>query len=317
MTLFRSKATKAALSCELRNLPVQVAVVASTYLVLLMFFAVSSGRGWAQRGSEQMAASARPLSFEVVSIRPSNPASGIRMEEAKTPDGYRATSQPLLFTILLAYFPQGNGYRSRDFILGAPPWIMDPYDINAKISDSDLAEWQKQGRQMDQEPMLVQMLRTMLAERFKLVVRRVPSDVDGYYLEVGKRGPRLGEGRPYESLPPDKHPIVKRFPDGGELTVGTQDEPRHMSFYNATMVDLAAQLSVMSTGHPVQDHTGITGRYNFTLYQRYPTDDSGAIVLSDPPIFYQGLETFGLRLEPHKITVDKIAIDHLERPTPN
>jgi hypothetical protein len=175
MTLFRSKATKAALSSELRNFPVQVAVVASTYLVLLMFFAVSGGRGWAQRGSEQMANPAKSLSFEVVSIRPSNPALGIRMEEARTPDGYRATGQPLLFTILLAYFPQGNGYRSRDFISGAPSWIMDPYDINAKISDSDLAEWQKQGHQMTQEPMLVQMLRTMLADRFKLVVRRVPT----------------------------------------------------------------------------------------------------------------------------------------------
>jgi uncharacterized protein (TIGR03435 family) len=239
------------------------------------------------------------------------------MEEAKTPDGYRATSQPLLFTILLAYFPQGNGYRSRDFILGAPPWIMDPYDINAKISDSDLAEWQKQGHQMDQEPMLVEMLRTMLAERFKLVVRRVPSEVDGYYLEVGKRGPRLAEGRSYESLPPDKlHPIGKRFPDGGQMAGGREGEKPHMSFYNATMADLAAQLSSMSPG-PVQDHTGLTGQYNFVLYPRYPTDDSGAISLSAPPIFYVDLDTFGLRVEPHKVTVDKIAIDHLERPTPN
>ena len=158
----------------------------------------------------------------------------------------------------------------------------------------------------------------MLADRFKLVVRRVPSDVQGYYLEVGKHGPRLVEGRPYESLPPDKlHPIGKRFPDGGELAAGTQDEKRYMTLYNATMADLAAQLSAMSTGHPVQDHTGLTGRYNFVLYSHYPTDDSGPTSLSDPPIYYQGLDVLGLRVEPNKVTVEKIAIDHLERPTPN
>ena len=112
---------------------------------------------------------AKPLAFEVVSIRPSKPGSRIMIWPVTTPDGYRATGQSMLTTIMIAYFPQdGAWWWSKSRLSGAPAWLSEQYDINAKVSDSDLAEWQKQGGSLDKKPMFLAMLQTMLADRCHL-----------------------------------------------------------------------------------------------------------------------------------------------------
>jgi len=55
-------------------------------------------------------------------------------------------------------------YWSKERLSGAPPWIDDLYSINAKVSEADLPDWQKQGLALDKKPMLRQMLQSMLAD---------------------------------------------------------------------------------------------------------------------------------------------------------
>ncbi len=89
-------------------------------------------------------AAVKPLAFEVVSIRPSKPGSSWMIGWMTTPDGYRVTGQSLRSTIMIAYFPQGTAFWSNDRLIGAPQWLDNLYDISAKVSEADLAEWQKQ-----------------------------------------------------------------------------------------------------------------------------------------------------------------------------
>jgi uncharacterized protein (TIGR03435 family) len=204
--------------------------------------------------TQSHAVSVKSAAFDVVSIHRSNPSTHPTVQPSTTPDGYNVIGQSLFSTIMLAYFPQGSAYWSRDRLSGAPPWIMDPYDINAKVSDADRAEWQKQGPTLDKEPMLRAMLQTMLADRLHLVAHMVPgTPILGYSLELGKRGPRLVESKSGQALP-----AGMKLPGGGVMISGRHGDEIQLTFCWATMAGLAQVLSL--GGHPFQDHTGLTDR---------------------------------------------------------
>ena len=68
-------------------------------------------------------------------------------------------------------------------------------------------------------------------------------------------------------------------------------------------------------GHIVQNKTGLTGVYDFTL--RYSDDLATGADSSVPSIFTALQEQLGLKLENAKAPVDVIVIDHVERPSAN
>jgi uncharacterized protein (TIGR03435 family) len=65
-------------------------------------------------------------------------------------------------------------------------------------------------------------------------------------------------------------------------------------------------------GRPVQDRTGLTGRYNFFLDRGQVTGGDSGVSL-----FTVVQEQLGLRLESTKSQVETLVIDHLERPSAN
>ena len=71
---------------------------------------LSSGIAFCQSGPQPSATPARPLAFEVVSMRPASPNSNLVLSYRTTPDGYSVPGQSLFFTIMMAYFPQGGLY---------------------------------------------------------------------------------------------------------------------------------------------------------------------------------------------------------------
>lgn len=261
--------------------------------------------------------SAKPVAFEVVSIRPSKPGGNWRINWATTADGYRVTGQSMRSTIMLAFFPQGMAFWSKDRLSGAPPWLDDLYDIDAKVSEADLSEWQKQGTTLDKKPMLQQMLQAMLAERCHLVVRHVPgAQLPGYSLELGKHEPHLTETEAGEVLP-----AGVPLGDGGVLVPYNRGEEPRMRFYGATMTEVARDLSQSSGGHPVQDDTGLAGRYDFTVNWVDDPDSkmpAGVIAFGDSdPLSRWDIDAVGLHLKPIKVPVGRLVIEHIERPTEN
>jgi uncharacterized protein (TIGR03435 family) len=261
---------------------------------------------------------AKPLAFEVVSIRPSKPGTNMMFSAMTTPDGYRVSGQSLWYTLMFAYFPQGMAYWSADRLSGAPAWLSDQYDINAKVSDADLAEWQRQGPlALDKKILLQQMLQSMLADRCHLVAHMAPGPpIAGWSLEPAKRGTHLTESKPGETLPPGMKLL------GGGVMVGyNRGEKPIQTFYSATMDDFAQYLSMRAVGHPVLDHTGLSGHYDFVLNWVQDPDSKlpeGVTSFDDPdPLSHWDINALGLHVTPIKIPAQTLVIDHIEKPSEN
>ena len=121
---------------------------------------------------------AMPLpTFEVISIKPNKTALGWRATQ--TPDGYSAQGIALEFLIIDAYDVR-PAYR----IVGAPKWWgEDKYDIEARVSDSDVPALGKLSYVQR-----MAMLQPVLADRFKLKVHWETRTEPIYSLQVVKPG---------------------------------------------------------------------------------------------------------------------------------
>jgi len=283
---------------------------------LLAFFAVIP-LAVAQNTSPGASATtpAKPLAFDVVSIRPSDPSAHGKISWVTTPDGYRVIGQSMLATIMLAYFPQGYAYWSKDNLSGAPKWLSEQYDINARVSDADLAEWQKQGSALNKKPMFRAMLQTMLAERCHLAAHMVRGPLhSGWALELGKH-PHLTESKPGEEPPPGV-----KLSDGGVMVPYQPGDKPRLTMYEGSMADLTFALSGFA-GHPVEDRTGLTGRYDFVVDWIPDSDSKVSVAYTDPndpdPLSHWNLDALGIRVVPIKVPTDTLVIDHIEKPSEN
>jgi bla regulator protein BlaR1 len=316
-TDFADRSTR--VHCRIPRVKLGDPIRRSNYSATLLAFCAVIPLAVAQNATPDASAAiaAKPLAFDVISIRPSKPGTNQRTQWGTTPDGYSVTGQSMWATIMIAYFPQGMAYWSKDRVSGAPPWLSDQYDIVAKVSEADLAEWQKQGLTLDKKPMFRQMLQTMLADRCHLVAHMVPGPpISGWSLEVGKHEPHLTESKPSATLP-----VGMKLPDGGVMLPYQRGDKPHLTFYAASMADLAQNLSMNSMGHPVQDHTRLTGHYDFVINWVSDPDSKlpeGVVDSNDPePLSHWNIDALGLHVTPINLPVDTLVIDHIEKPSEN
>ena len=246
------------------------------------------------------------LAFDVVSMRPSNAGPDQwHLQVVRGGDQYEAIGMSLGMTIMMAYFSILP--VSKDRIVGAPSWVWnDKYDVVGKVGEADLPAWQKLSLRglRTQNPMLQTMLQNALADRCKMAVHRVPTQVDGYALVVANHGPsrrNLVESKPDDTIP-DR--AIKIDLDGRMVPIYSPDDPV-LHFFQTSM---AAFVLFVSGAAPIEDRTGLSGKYKFDL-TRLGTE---GIPSSD-----WDLAPLGLKLIPAKIPTEKIVIDHIERPSPN
>ncbi len=245
--------------------------------------------------------------FEVVSIRPTagNVMKGFRW--APTPDGYRTEGQSIWSTIMIAYFPQGVRYWRAERLIGAPKWALDEfYDIKGKVVPEDLTKWQKQTP--TQHEMLNAMLRTMLEERCKLVLRQTMVDAPALALQVAHAG-KLRVSVLGATLP-----AGVEFADGGVMVPYKRGEEPKLSFYGATLADLAETLSGTGSDRIVLGRTGLTGRYDFVLRRR---DTEGDAANDQDQVLLYDLDALGLTLKAARAPTVVLVIARIERPSAN
>lgn len=185
-------------------------------------------------------------------------------------------------------------------IAGGPAWTAaDQYDIDAVTAEgveiNDLRE--------------EAIFRELLSDRFRLTFHREQRTMSVYALTAAKGGPKLQAAAP--DAPPNgascEHLGVCNF----------RNEPfQHFSRWLQLVLD-----------KPVVDKTGITGMFNFTL--RWTPDESQFTSMgihvppaadnpnAPPGLFTAIQEQLGLKLEPQKIPVQVLVIDHVERPSEN
>jgi uncharacterized protein (TIGR03435 family) len=232
-----------------------------------------------------VAAGQEPASFEVASIK-FHPGpitmSGGGVKGATLSD----TALTLRNLIEDAY-----GVRT-DQISGGPSWIgSDRYDVVAKAEGEGTLSHDR----------AMQMLQTLLADRFQLKVHRETRETPVYELVVGKNGPKL------KHVGPDT--------TGGSMTRGLNTGALHMETSKGTLEQLARQLSV-TAGRPVIDKTGLAGFYAYTLDWasgiQPPQPDSDT-----PSMFTAVQEQLGLKLESARAPVEMLIVDRAEKPSEN
>jgi uncharacterized protein (TIGR03435 family) len=207
-----------------------------------------------------------------------------------------------------------NAYRPRSLRLDAPGWVgSDRYDLEATMPA---------GTSADQR---AAMLRTLLAERARLVAHYEDREDDVYFLVLARPDGRLGPsirraprdcagaaaaaqaGTPAPALAPAGNgaPPCGIRSQGGEFLAG-----------GITMEGLARNLG-SRTGRIVIDRTGVDGFYELTLQYDAGRDAAAAAASDAPTIFTALQEQLGLKLESGRAPVQTVIIDHIERPTPD
>jgi len=224
-----------------------------------------------------------PPRFAVASIKPDS----VRVPRTLkiNPDGVSFTGVSLVTMIETAY-------NVRNFqVVGGGPYDRVEYDVAAK-SDGNASKEQ-----------LMFMLRSLLAERFKLAVHNETKELPVIMLVLGK-----GVSKLHPSTADGSSPVT--IADGG------------LKFSRYSMPEFADFLSHLgSIGRPVLDKTSLSGFYDFTLLvdgQKFDTPADAKRSIADwSSIFADVQNQLGLKLESGKAQIEQLVIDHAENPTEN
>ena len=263
--------------------------------------------------------------FEVASVKRNNSGDG-NITRGMQPGG-RLTfiNNPLRQLIIAAY--QVQPFQ----VIGGPSWLTtDRFDIVAKAPD---------GATPDQ---MNPMLRTLLAERFKLVVHRETREMPVYSLVKarpdGRLGDRLkpaavdcgpaarGRGGP-PPTPPGGAPGAAPGPQGPLMGCRAMISPGRLQIAGQPLAQLASLLA-NQVGRPIVDKTGLAGAYDIELSFMPEGAGRGGPVGTPPPgappipavdpdapsLFTALQEQLGLKLESERGPVEVIVIDSVEQP---
>lgn len=187
-----------------------------------------------------------------------------------------------------------------------PSWLeADCFDISAKMPD---------GATRTQVPA---MLQALLRERFRLAAHKEDRPRSGWALVVDKGGPKFKEDDPNVNF-------MGR--EKGMMVVSSARTPYGALKGVMSMATLAADLSTKGYG-PVQDLTGLKGRYDIDLRWTNPGADPkgpAGVTIPIPPGWPEAdlptalRESLGLKLERRNVQVQFVVIDRIERiPTEN
>ena len=233
---------------------------------------------------------ARP-EFEVASLKP------VILDGADTYTANLGTVQNGIVTLTNATFSEclrfAYGITTDDLVSG-PDWIkskMVRFDITGKYAPGTTRE------------QALEMLQTLLDQRFQLVLKREPREFTYLALASGP-GPNLLKVA-------DEPPI----PNKGPLMMG-HIQHRHMS------LQMLAGILSRFTRTPVLDKTGIPGFFDIDLtYARdtgMPETNPAAEPAEGPSLSTAVQKQLGLKLERRKGPVEMLVVEHIEKtPLPN
>ena len=255
--------------------------------------------------------------FEVASVRPNKSGDGRVMLGMQPGGRFTATNVPLRLLVRQAFNVQ-------DFqIVGGPDWITsDRFDVVAKAPD---------GVEFTADVMRP-MLRSLLAERFKLASHNETRDMAIYALMKARPDGKLGAGLTPAAVdcaaargrrgggPPPAPPQP-----GQKMECGMMIGPGRLNAGGMPMSNLATALAPQ-VGRIVIDKTELTGNYDFEVTYApealgggvgAPPLVNGNPIQVDPnaPNLFTALqEQLGLKLDSQRGPVDVVVIDRLEQP---
>jgi uncharacterized protein (TIGR03435 family) len=241
----------------------------------------------------------KPPAFTIADIHPSVPTPNAQPRNVKGPfiagDRFELRSATVLDVMRLAYSPANAFMYDADKIVGGPSWLdFSRYDIAARVPPNSSYENIKM------------MLRTLLADRFKLVIRTDSTPLPAYALTTGQK------------------PALKEAANGGEMGCkrsGDFPAPGATVLYTCRHVTMAAFVEDMRSigggilsDHRIVDQTGIKGAWDFDL-KFAPIRLPGTDALT----FIEAVQKqLGLEMVLTKVPTPVLVVaDAKEKPTPN
>jgi uncharacterized protein (TIGR03435 family) len=231
-----------------------------------------------------------------------------------SPNGFFAANISLEKIIQEAYGIQANQ------IVGGPDWIKSAaYDVNVKIEDSETSTSEADTPGPPDTKQSRQVLRSILAERFKLTVHNETKNLSSYVLVVAEDGSKL---QPSQATDSTFHATApKSMLMGSSMRMKVDGgQARALEARGIPTADFASLLS-RQLGQIVVDKTALPGKYDFTLkWTAEPsatpensTESADAAGDSSSPLFAAIHDQLGLKLEPQKAPLPVLVIDHAER----
>jgi uncharacterized protein (TIGR03435 family) len=231
-----------------------------------------------------------PAAFEVASIKPNTNRISNALPPSRSNGSYSASNVALKSVI-------ANAYEVRIFqIQGGPDWLTsERFDIIAN------------GPEGTPDRLRPAMLRTLLAERFKLVAHFETREQQVYSLTLlrgdGRLGPQLKPSAPASGS------------SSGFPSASVGDGTARINGRRVSMDTLAIMLTGSVFNQRVINRTGLSGEFELDL--RFTPDSSPASAPEFPSIFTAVQEQLGLKLEASRGSVEVLVIDSVERPTPD
>src|SRR5688572_12751080 len=289
-----------------------------------LLFVVLALASLAAQTSTDVKPGARP-SFVVASVKPSSPVTGgpMFMTLGQRAGGRWMSQNASFIGIIRAAYP---GFSLPGQIIGGPAWVTtERFDIDARAAGEPTRE------------VMADMLKELLADRFKLKVHSEIREVDVYALVLARPDGRLGPGLRTPAVdceaieaerrkaiaagappsqPPPGPPKPGERPQCGALSSSMNGVQRVAT--GGTVIGAVILPIQTVVGRPVLDRTGLTGRFDIELQFA----GTGPLTNADTPdapasVFTAVQEQLGLKLEPRKEKMDVLVIDQIEMPTPN
>jgi uncharacterized protein (TIGR03435 family) len=261
------------------------------------------------------------VSFDVVSIKPNTGRPFFGSNVTQRPDGGITMLNIPLGTLISRAYPPAAPID----MVGLPDWVMrERYDVSATSTLTRPSQDQQTA-----------MLRTMLADRCKLVAHMESREQPVYDLVIARSDGKLGPNLQPSEVDCEAKAAADRAAAEAARAAGTipprpaipdfngPPPPCSLRFLTntteggATMEALARFLRP-AAGRPVIDKTGLKGSYRITipfnlLLARGPQTAGD----SAPSILTALQEELGLKLESSRAVREVLVIDHIERPTEN
>ena len=246
--------------------------------------------------------------FDVASVRPLG-STGNSTRNVLPSGRFVATNSQLRMLIVNAYGV------TLDRLLGGPDWIdSDRFDILASAPAGT------------SESTMLTMLQTLLADRFKLVLRREAREMPVYSLVIAQKDGRVEKAlRPVDCTASrtESTTVMGKVvvPVCSALTM--RQAGTGMVTYLSAGVNLNELANTLSlrVGRPVINQTGLAGEFQFEvswLHDLQAGPAAAPAAANDGPSLFTALqEQLGLKMESSRGPVEMLVIESVERPTPN
>ena len=274
---------------------------------LLALFLLTVGFSSLPNLLRAQAPDAAPTAFDVASVR-KNTSGGLGGQFQIFPGGqFRAANATVRQLVQAAY----DFTYERFQIVGGPSWIDDErYDVQAAPVE------QSRGRIATAQEIAVR-IQALLADRFKLVMRRETRDMQLYDLRLVRPGALRANSGTCAPRGPEPKAADDARPYCGLSTLPDSGEVEHLVGTGVRIPVLARRLQQFVEA-VVVDQTGLTASYDFTLdYVRPRNLAERQDAANGVSIFTALQEQTGLRLVPRRGQVEVVVIDRVERPTEN